>query len=201
MVNLTDAQMSYLVPIAGTLIPLLVALVTTRLANARVKAFLNQFLTLLAATITAATVSKSFNVKTVAINFGIAYLTSEVVYENVWKRYGVAQYVARLFPERGITNLPLTRNPQPYDFGTALSNALKAAGADSVKVTQLSPDQAIRMFGGLDFGDGPDAHEHHAYPLSLADMDLTDPASDFGRSRPTVYDEDDTTTLPECGQS
>lgn len=95
------SDMTLLVLLTGTIVPLLVGLITKLDASAGIKAILNLGLTALGAAL-ATSNQIGFAWKPFVVNFGVAWAISVGTYYGFYKPTGTAETVANIAPEVGI---------------------------------------------------------------------------------------------------
>lgn len=94
--------------ISGAVIPLLVGLVTKKVASQGLKAVLNALLSTLAGAVSVAiAASGTIVVGEVITSMITTFIASTALYYGVWKPTGVAGTVADIAPERGLGSPPL----------------------------------------------------------------------------------------------
>ncbi len=101
-INSVHIEMIYLVPLVGTILPILVALVTKKVASSGVKGVLLAFLSALTGLGTAALGTSGAISKEAFINAFIAWVVAVATYYGLWDNVGVTEKVADVAPNTGI---------------------------------------------------------------------------------------------------
>lgn len=95
-------DMLYLVPLVGTILPILVALVTKKVASSGVKATVLALLSALTGLGTAAISNAGAISKEAFVNAFVAWVVGVATYYGLWSNIGVTQKVQDATPNTGV---------------------------------------------------------------------------------------------------
>lgn len=137
--------------IAGTIIPLLTALLTKARASSRVKSACTLVLSLATGVTAYLTLHDGRTTWQGLVTAAVGvYLAAGTTYQNAWKPLGTAAAVANLAPDAGLGE-PVPLDEQPAEPVTAIVSQVAPNPTESAQVTTLKGQPVYADAGGYLF--------------------------------------------------